>query len=517
MRQFLLISSLFILSQFAQAQIESHNRYELEYEWRDEDYLLISNEKLGLTLVQADYSGLKEYTLSIKQLDIDFNQKWERVVMIKRGFELLGYHSVHDKTYLMLQEFPSRLKIKIISIDNRTGDVEEFNPKEVLELDIQEFEIIQNTAVIGGYFESRPVVFALNLENDKIQALSNVYQNESKLIEVRINSDSLTFNVLASKYNKNRDQTIMVNTYDYLGNSIRDYELETKKDYHLTSAISSSINDISQVIVGIYSYKATNSPAGLFVNHVDRTGLQTMKYYGFGELEHFFSYLGEKKSKRYREKAESAKSKGREVRYRVQPLFSEMIEDEDQLIVFGEFLRSYSHDSNNIGWAGTNYPTGFRNRNEDFNGYNDTPHQKESFQFTHAYTLVLDKKGNIQWDDWVEVPQEGKGSPEPFGGFIWDKDKGMYAYYFETEVYGKLMNSQEDNEVVVDNLELGDPQDKLRYENENSSGTLKWYDNYFIVYGVKSIHSGESNGDLRKVFFINKISLNPNQKGNGSD
>tara|TARA_R110001592_G_scaffold62963_1_gene192748 strand:+ start:359 stop:1906 length:1548 start_codon:yes stop_codon:yes gene_type:complete len=515
MRQFLLISSLFLLSQFAQAQIENHKRYELEYEWRDEDYLLISNEKLGLTLVQADYKGfIKEYTLAITQLDTDFNQKWVKEVSIKRDFQLLGYHYVHDKTYLMLQEFPGRFKIKILSVDNRTGDIQEYNPKEVLELDIQEFEVIQNTVIIGGYFENRPVVFAIDLENDKIKTLSNVYQNESKLLEVRINSDSLTFNVLVSEYNRNRDQTVIVNTYDYLGNSIRDYELETKKDYHLTSAISSSINDISQVVVGVYSYKATNSPAGLFVNHIDRTGLQTMKYYGFGELEHFFSYLGEKKATRYREKAEANRKKGKEVRYRVQPLFSEMIEDDDQFIVFGEFLRSYSHDNGNNGFVGTNYPTGFRNQNTN----NDANSQERaSFQFTHAYTLILDKKGNIQWDDWVEVPKEGKGIPEPFGGFIWDENQGAYAYYFEKEVHAKLMDSEEDTEVVVDNIELSDPEDKLRYESENSSGTLKWYDNYFIVYGVQSIRSGENNGDLRKVFFINKISLNPNQKGKGLD
>lgn len=515
MRQFILISILFAFSQLAKAQIENHKRFELEYEWRDEDYLLISNEKFGLTLVQADYRGItKDYTLAITQLDTDFNQKWVKEVAIKRGFELLGYHSVHEKTYLLLQEFPGRFKIKILSVNNRTGDIQEYNPKEVLELDIQEFEVIQNTAIIGGYFENRPVVFAFDLENDKIKTLSNVYQNESKLLEIRINSDSLTFNVLASEFNRNRDQTIIVNTYDYLGNPIRDYALETNKDYHLTSAISSSINDISQVIVGIYSYKATNSPAGIFVNHIDRTGLQTMKYYGFGELQHFFSYLGEKKATRYREKAEAARKKGKEVRYRVQPLFSEMIEDDDQLVVFGEFLRSYSHDTGNYGWAGTSFPTGFRNQSAN---NDENSQQRASFQFTHAYTLVLDKKGNIQWDDWIEVPKDGKGMPEPYGAFIWDKSQGAYAYYFEKEVHAKMMDSEEDTEEVVDNLELSDPEDKLRYESENSSGTLRWYDNYFIVYGVQSIRSGDNNGDLRKVFFINKISLNPNLKGDGLD
>ena len=129
-----------------------------------------------------------------------------------------------------------------------------------------------------------------------------------------MNNDGLTFNVLISQDNLARDKTIIVSTYDYQGNPVRDYEILTKPEYSLINGISSSINDISQVVTGLYGYKSDANPAGLYINYVDRVGQQTMQYLSFGELNHFFSYLGEKKAAKYRKKALNAKKAGKEKR-----------------------------------------------------------------------------------------------------------------------------------------------------------------------------------------------------------
>ena len=492
------------------AQLLQHTRVELDYDWRDQDYVLISNDEFGVSLVREDVRGINENELIVKHLDTDFNLKWEKTFLMPRGYQFLGYHSIQDKMYLMLQEFPSKFRVKILKIDNLTGDADEFEPKELLEIDIQEFEVIQNTVVIGGMYQGRPVVFAYDLENDKIRTLSNVYQNDSRLVEIRVNQDSVTFNVLASQENENRDRTIIVNTYDYLGNAIRDYSLETRKDYHLISSISSSVNDVSQVIVGLYAYKIPTSPAGIYVNYVDRKGQQTMKYYAFGELENFFSYLGEKKAKRYKEKTDKAKKGNRELRFRVHPLFTEMIEDEDELVVFGEFVRGFNKDINGSNWGRTSYPSTFGNR--EFNNFNNYPNQNQvsrrtEFDFSHSYLLVLDKQGNIKWDAWMEMDKEGNGTPMEKGGFHWLGDNGAYVMYGEEEVRAKLMSKDIEDEMVIEKVMLNNEDDIVKFESEVSTGTLKWYDNYFIVYGVHHLRSETGSGELRKVFFLNKISV----------
>lgn len=415
MRYTLILLIVIASANMLQAQLQQHNRLELDYDWRDQDYVLISNDEFGVSLVREDVRGINQSELIVKQLDTDFNLKWEKTLLVPRGYQFLGYHSVGEKMYLMLQEFPSKFRVKIFRVDNNTGDIDEFDPKELLEIDIQEFEVIQNTVVIGGMYQGRPVVFAYDLENDKIKTLSNVYQNDSRLIEIRINQDGVTFNVLASQENENRDRTIIVNTYDYLGNAIRDYTLETRKNYHLISSVSSSVNDISQVIVGLYAYRIPTSPAGMYVNYIDRKGQQTMNYYGFGELENFFSYLGEKKAKRYKEKTENAKNSDRELRFRVYPLFTEMIEDENNLVVVGEFVRGFNQDVSGNNWGGSSYPSTIRN-NYDYDGLDTYQNQYQisrrmEFEFSHSYALVLDKQGNIKWDAWMEMDKEGKANP----------------------------------------------------------------------------------------------------------
>ena len=494
-----------------QAQLLQHNRLELDYDWREQDYVLISNDEFGVSLVREDIRGINGSELIIKQLDIDFNLKWEKTLTVPRGYQFLGYHSIHDKMYLMLQELPSKLRVKIFRMDNKTGTVDEFEPKDLLEIDILEFEVIKNTAVIGGVYQGRPVVFAYDLENDKVRTLSNVYQNNSRLVEIRVNQDSVTFNVLASLENENRDRTIMVNTYDYLGNAIRDYTLETRKNYHLINSVSSSINDVSQVIVGLYAYKIPTSPAGIYVNYVDRKGQQTMSYYSFGELENFFTYMGEKKEKRYKERTEKAKNRGREMRFRVQPLLNEMIEDKDNLVIFGEFVIGFNKNINSNNLRGSNYPSTIRN-NYDYDGLDIYPNKyqisrRTEFEFSHAYALVLNKQGEIQWDAWMEMDKEGRGTPIETGGFHWLGDKGAYLMYGEKEIYAKVMSKGEDTERVTENLMLTSKEDDVRFESDISTGTVKWYDDYFIVYGVQHIRPNNGAGELRKVFFLNKVSI----------
>lgn len=514
MNRLFIICLLLYLAPQAMAQVEWGKRFEREYDYREEDYLLISNEKLGITMVQADFRSVgKEYDLIIGQLDTEFKEKFSDTLKIPRTFQLLGYHFVHDKTYLMLQDTPARSKVKILRIDNRTGVIDEFEPKELLEMEIQEFEVIQNTAVIGGHYETRPVVLAYDLEHNRVRTLANLYQNNSELIEVRVNKDSMTFNVLATQRNQIKDKTIIVNTYDYLGNAIRDYTLEIRPEYQLLTAVSSSINDISQVVAGLYGYRTNSSPGGFFVNYIDRTGKQTMNYYGFGELNHFFDYMGEKRANRYKNKAKRLKEAGKEGHYRLHPLFKEMIEDENHLVLFGEFVRGFSQAEPDINQR-TFVPPNYFPNNPNYNTFNNP--RTSDFDFTHSYALVMDKQGNVLWDDYLEVDKEMDGGLENYGSFHWLGSQGVYTYYTDEEIHAKIFEKDGEGEEMVEPMSLNSG-DELKYEYENTLRSLKWYDNYFLIYGVQNVKPSGRSSDSKRVFFINKVSFKKPLKGEGLD
>jgi hypothetical protein len=520
-----LLLFLCIISQGLAAQIEQSGRFEMEFDWRNDAPFVISTEEKGFLMVQSILASQgKDYPLVVIQMDTDLKVVWEDSIRIQREFHLIGYHYTNNKTYLLLQNSPAKTKVRVLAIDNESRQIISHEAKDLLEIEIEEFEIVQNSAVIGGYYDGRPVVMAYDLENDKVRTLPNVFKNNSKLVEVKVNKDGVTFNVLISQDNLARDKTILVSTYDYLGNPVRDYEILTKPEYSLINGVSSSINDISQVVTGLYGYKSDANPAGLYINYIDRVGQQTMQYLSFGELNHFFAYLGEKKAAKYRKKALNAKKAGKEMRYRVHPLLSELIEDDDHYVLFGEFIKGFSNiDDINSRYGGYD-GVGRNYNNRGLNSYNDPFTNNglgnmgtNDFEFSHAYTLVLDKQGNIMWDDWAEIDKEMSGLPTNMGELQWLDNRAVYLYYSQEELHGKLMDSTITHEPLVSELALRNENDVLGYENENSLLTIKWYDNHFLVSGVQNIKTDGDASDQKKVFFINKVSINVAEKAKGLD
>jgi hypothetical protein len=79
------------------------------------------------------------------------------------------------------------------------------------------------------------------------------------------------------------------------------------------------------------------------------------------------------------------------------------------------------------------------------------------------------------------------------------------------------MDSTITHEPLVSELALRNENDVLGYENENSLLTIKWYDNHFLVSGVQNIKTNGDASDQKKVFFINKVSINVAEKAKGLD
>ena len=497
------------------AQIEHLGRYEIEHDWDNLDYVVISNDEKGVLIVQPQLkTNSREYSVVFHQLDQDLNFKWADSLKVDKQLNLRGYHHLEDKTYLLFQNEQLNRLIKIVSINLEKQELIEYEPKSIVELDIQEFEVIQNHAIIGGYIENRPAVFAYDIENDKVRTLSNVFQNNSELLEVRINSDGVTFNVLSTKQNAEKDRTIMVNTYDFAGNSIRGYELINQKDHQLLSAVSSSVMDKEQVVVGLFCVKTGTFPTGIFVNHVSRTGQQTMKYYNFGEFETFLDHNGERKAEKLKEKALAAKKNQKDWRYKIDVLFSEMEETEDQLIIFGEFFKPWNMSTQNYmkyrqpfrTFDPVNYP--YFNQTDIWNNSsfrsNGSP---RDFDFTHAFVMTLDLEGNLLWDRSMDIDESTEGPLRAFGAFQRSEDDSYFAFYHDEEIVASHLNGA-NLERLVEPISLMDAEEKLRYESEEYQGIIGWFGNRFLIYGVQNVKSSDGTG-IRKVFFLNSIAIIP--------
>lgn len=520
MRNLLLLFGAFYLTLTSvQGQVGHIGRYESSHEWNNNNYLVVPNQKKGVMLVKPMSSdGSKNLTVQFSHLNNELKEDWVGLFEISKRLYLKGFHYVDGVTYLLFQNRTNNQYIKIVTIDVSKKEVGDFETKQIVDLELREFEVIKGNAIIGGYIDDRPAVFSYDLKTGKVRTLSNVYQNNSELLEVRINSDSVTFNVLATELDDKKDRTILVNTYDYAGNVIRGYTLETDNNHQLLSAVSSSINNKSQVIAGLFSVKTGTYPSGIFINHVDRTGKQTMKYMNFGEFDSFLDHNGKKRGAKLKDRALSAKKAKREWRYKTDALFREVIEEDGKLIITGEFFKPWTVTTSNYQRQRDqlnpfySYNDPFYNTNQGFNrSARDLRNVgvPTDFNFTHAFALAIDEKGEVLWDGSFDIKETIDGSLTTFGEFQWHNGETYYGYYHDKELVLKQLNNLEEKEGNISELTLLSPEDELRHERDNFRGMMKWYDNRYIIHGIQHVRSNEKPSRLRKVFFINGITVGP--------
>lgn len=511
---------LLVFSICAIAQVDHIGRFEADYNWGTDDFLVIPNDDRGLLIVNAERipSG-KTYPIHFNLLNNKFESVWKGSMDISKKLGIKGFGYGNGYNFLLLQEASQNSDLKIVKIDPNEGFIKEFSPKRLTEIEITEFEIIQNSVVIGGYIENRPAVFVYDTENESLKTLNNVYQNKSELLEIKVNEDSVTFNVVVSVLNERKDKTIQVNTYDFEGSPVRDYRLGSEVDYQLLTAMSSSIFNVEQVIVGLYSIKVGTSPSGIYVNHVDRTGQQSMRYMPFGEFNSFFNHEGERRSEKLKQKSLEASRSDKNFRYKTEGVFRKMIEEDNQLVMLVEFFKPLSSSEFDFHAR--------RNRLNPFyyaNGANNFPNsnwvsstsnmnalETREYDFTHAFAFAIDKSGNLKWDYHYEIDDQVNGLLTSYGEFIYHEQNVFFSFYDDKELIVDHMNNvDEEKEQDVSELTLLNEVDELKFENESQKGILRWHDNKYLIFGIHHIRSTERGAPLRKVFFVNGVSVGPN-------
>jgi len=504
---------LFFMSTGASiAQIEHQKRFEIDYDWRYENNEVVSNDERGLTLIQTNRETVgRTYKVKFTHLDKNLEEVWIDSTQISSKMHLMGYHYLKDKMFVMFQDYPVKKRIEVLSLDYKTQIITHHESNQEVELTLSEFEMIGTTALLGGYLDLRPVVYAFDLEKDRVKALRGIYKNDSKLFEVRVNKDSVTFNVLVGEQNKVKDQTVVVNTYDYEGNQIRDYSLVTKEDYSLLDGVSSSINDITQVIVGNYGYKSQTLPSGIYINHVNRVGQQSIKYINYGELDSFLDYLKDSREVKVKAKAMDLKANGKEQRYKLLSLLRALEEVDGKLIFMAEYFKPGS--SNRVASPGIN---GTRQGNytatserDAFGNFVQTP--INDFDFTHGYALVLDEEGELLWDDSFTIDFNLEYSLDEHGQFQWvdESEHLVYVHYDDEELIGKILNDNPENEVLISALSVLDDHDK-RDELQSTVRITPWYGDLFLTHGIQTVRVKDRSEASKKVFFINAIRINSN-------
>jgi hypothetical protein len=488
-------------------QVEQPSRFEVELKWDDEFFDVISAEENGIFLIRKNYdiNQRGDMAWQIIVLDTALNAKWQKDIFLQVTYELSGHDYYRNKIFL-LYTIPESYKDDhiILEVDMITGLYQKYEVRRSFNIELTEFEILNNSAIFGGYFNGKPTILQYFFKEGKTLALPGFYEERSRIIDVHVNDEQNLLTTLTSVKTNTKTFSIAVRQFQDDGTMIENTILQPYENTSLIDARYVTINDDIDIIAGTYSNKNYRYSRGIFLAHVDENEDQTLKYYNYGELDNFFNYMRAKKQKRVEERIKRKKIKGKRLRFNYRLLVHDILNYADEYILVGEAY--YPKYGSSFGYYGGYFST-YSSRGTDGRGYS----YFEGYKYTHAIVIGFSNQGNLLWDNSFEINDVISYDLKRLIEVDPREDEIVLLYNYENIIRSKLIK---DEDVVegksFNDISLKFQDDRIEKENAEFGGLESWYENKFYAYGVQKIKNLKDAGVKlnRKVFFINKILYN---------
>jgi hypothetical protein len=493
------ISHLLLLTSLASSgQVVQSARFEIPFSRNDTKFEIIPADQYGLFLLRR-LGGFPDDQLEIAKLDTSFHESWHGYLAIDKKFLLVGKRTEKQKLYLLLRYMDfSKNDLELISIDQESGNFVRHMVKNFIPFSPSEFQITQNGALIGGYYNRVPVVIFFSFGTQKSRILPGLLNESGELTQIKTYPDG-SFDVLISGRGYKGQKTIWIKNYDANADLITNYALESEDNKHLIFARSLKTHENMQVVAGVFGTRNSEYARGLFIATVDPAGLQRMRYYYFADLQNFFKYMKAKREQRIKARIERKRIKGKRARFNYRFMVHELVPYNNQYVLLGEaFYPKYtSVDSRSYnGFFSPGFSQGAYIRNgRIFDGY----------YYTHAVVIGFDNDGNIRWDNSFEINDVKTFTLEQFVKLEVQEDKIALLYLFDNELRTKIIKDDQvlegkSSEPIKTTLE----NEVIKKENTDVSKLDYWYKDYFYAFGVQEVTNPLAG--KRRVFFINKLS-----------
>ena len=142
------------------------------------------------------------------------------------------------------------------------------------------------------------------------------------------------------------------------------------------------------------------------------------------------------------------------------------------------------------GWGNRNY-----NNSQTFDGW----------IYTHAVVAAFDEKGNLLWDNSIELKDvKEQKLTEKVKASI-KGDEIVLSYSNKGQIFTKIIQAEkvleETQKKPIDTQVEGD-----KVKQTTSDNIDFWYNNYFLASGYQKI-SNDNEGGKRNVYYLNKVSF----------
>lgn len=486
------------------AQIEQSKRFEFEIKEFEDPFTVINGRENGVLLFRSldemDKNGNRRYQFI--SLDQSLEVRWNEDIFIDKFDQLLGYNHNKDYYYVLFRHTRKNSRdFRLWQISAEDGTRYEYVISNLVNFSVTEFEMSENAAIIGGYYNMNPVVVFFDINSKKTRVLPGIYSERAELQQIKVDEEKSTFLVLLSERTFDKRNTIAVKGYNYQGDLVSNTVLEPDFDKGLVYGRAADFDQDINLMSGTYSTKrSTSYSRGIYIATLDDLGDQNIRYLNYGDLDNFFSYMKAKREKRVKERIERKKVNGKKVKFNYRLLVHEIVTTDDQYLMIGEAFYPKYTSSTMAGYYQFNYSGG----TPDGSGMNFA-----GYRYTHAVVIGFDKQGNFLWDNSFQIEDVVSFTLDQFvHAAILDNNKVALLYLYDNEIRTKIIDEHEVIEgKSFDEIKMSFSNDEAKDNTYQTSALEKWYSDYFFAYGTQKIKNVKDLGVKlnRKVFYINKI------------
>lgn len=498
---YFLIFSSFCSVSFGQT-LQSERYETLIQDGEKEPYKVVSAREQGIILYRK-LTQSKENTLELVRVDTALIEVWRGYIQLNSDESVLFSYVKQDFLYLLIKSRNNVLgDFLIAELKIETGSYNLYTAKNLIPFTPTVFVTTNGAALIGGYFNYRPLILHFNFKLLQSKILPGFFNEPGELTQLKPNEDG-SVDVIVSAKNYNKQKGLWIRNYAADGSLVKTTILQPEENKNLIFGRSLKMSNGEQVVSGVYGRYGEYS-RGIFVAAINILGEYSIKYYSFAELEHFFNYMKAKREKRIKEKIERRRIKGKKIKFNYRILVQELIPYGDQYILLGEaFYPHYSYARNYAPYS-YNYNT---------RSYHIPMSRSDlifdGFQYTHAVVIGFDKNGKLIWDNSFQINDVKTFDLEQFVK-IYPQEKSIsLLYLFENEIRNKIINDSEVLEGKTFEMKMKFKDDQVKDKETETSKLDYWYGRHFFAYGVQQVHNQREPGvqSTRKVFFVNKITI----------
>lgn len=482
------------------AQVEQAGRYEIPLVDASKPYELTSLGERGLLLYGVFIADGSE-AIELTRLDTALHEVWKGFIKIEKSVTVLFAQTKDDHVYLLLRErFNNNGRFIICSASIANGDYTLYDVFTLIPFNPTNFEITKDAALVGGYFNYRPLILHYSFTAQHSKILPGFFNEPGDLNQMRVKDDG-SVDVVVSARNYEKKKCLWIRSYDAGGELVKTIVLSPDPDKNLIYGRSVQTGDGQQMVCGVYG-RYSDYSRGIFMATINEFGEYNINYYNFADLERFFNYMRARHEKRVKERIERRKVQGKKLRFNYRIMVDEVVPYGDQFIMLGEaFYPHYTYASRSYSGAmlmsrGYNMP--MTRGDLVFDGY----------QYTHAVVIGFGADGSLKWDNSFEINDVRTMQLKQFVKIRPEDNRIVLLYLFDNVIRSKIIKEQEILEgKTFDALKMRFSDDVVHDRGTESSKLEYWYGRVFYASGVQQVKNLRDAGVSmnRRVFFINKV------------